>query len=174
LFDFVERNGLSLTRFYWQAAYLPQCGSIAKTPHAARLATLPEREQFIEMELWRGRMKHHTFLAHHRDSNELKVSFDDERYLRYVPFRLPWTTCVQENLPLGTAGVLVNKAHQFPDLFLFVDAKEKEVYDAIDGHRTIGEIVDTVERSWQRDFFQKLWWYDQVVFDTSKANAASE
>jgi len=24
-----------------------------------------------------------------------------------------------------------------------------------------------------RDFFQKLWRYDQVVFNTSKANAAS-
>jgi len=173
LFDFNEDNGLRLTRFYWQAAYLPQCGQIAATPHADRIAKLPEREQYIEMELWRGRMKHHTFVAHRSDfdSDELKVSFDDERYLRYVPFRLPWTRCIQENLPPKSAGALVNTVHQFPDLFLLIDAKEKQIYEAIDGNRTVGQIVDTVEGSGlrARDFFQKLWWYDQVVFDTSKA-----
>jgi SAM-dependent methyltransferase len=177
LFDFVEDNELTLTRFYWQAAYLPQCGQIAATPHAARLATLPEREQYIEMELWRGRMKHHTFVAHHRDleNDELKVGFDDERYLHYVPFRLPWTRCIQENLPPESAGALVNTAHQFQDLFLLIDAKEKQMYEAIDGRRTITEIVHTVEGSpWRaRDFFQKLWWYDQVVFDTSAARTVA-
>lgn len=177
LFEYVERHGLRLTRFYWQAAYLPQCGSIAKTPHAARLAALPEREQYVAMELWRGLMNNHTFLAHSSDANgdELKVSFDDERYLSYVPFRLPWTTSVQENLPPETAGALVNEAHLFPDLFIFVDSQEKQMYDAIDGRRTIGEIVDSVEGSGPRarEFFQKLWRYDQVVFNTSNANTAS-
>ena len=178
LFDFVERHGLRLTRFYWQAGYLPQCGWTATTPHAERLAALPERDQYIAMELWRGLMKHHTFVAHRSDANtdELRVRFDDERYLRYVPFRLPWTTCVQDNLPANVAGALWNKTHQFPDLFLIVDAKEKEIYEAIDGRRTIGEIVATVEGSAPRarEFFQKLWWYDQVVFDTSRANAATD
>ena len=174
LFDFVGGSGLRLTRFYWQAAYLPQCGQIGKSSHAERLATLPEHEQFIEMELWRGRMKHHTFVAHHSNSDPdaFKVCFDDERYLHYVPFRLPWTTCVQESLPPGAAGVLVNTAHQFLDLFLMIDAKQKQIYDAIDGRRTIGQIVDAVEGSalHARDFFQRLWRYDQVVFDTSRAS----
>ena len=177
LFDYIERHALRLTRFYWQAAYLPQCGAIAKTPHAQRLAALPEREQYVAMELWRGLMNNHTFVAHSSDTNsdELRVSFADERYLRYVPFRLPWTTSVQENLPPETAGALVNEVHLFPDLFIFVEAQEKQIYDAIDGRRTIGEIVDSVEESGPRarDFFQKLWRHDQVVFDTSKANAAS-
>ena len=180
LFDYVERHDLRLTRFYWQAAYLPQCGSIATTPHAERLAALPEREQYIQMELWRGLMNNHTFLAHPSDANsdELRVRFDDEGYLRYVPFRLPWTMCVQdqEQLPAEAAGALVNQTHLFPDLFILIDAKEKEIYDAIDGRRTIGQIVDTVEGSGPRarDFFQKLWRYDQVVFDTSKANTAHD
>lgn len=178
LFDFVERSGLTLTRFCWQAAYLPQCGSIATTPHAERLATLPEREQYIQMELLRGRMKSHTFVAHRSDaySDDLKVCFDDERYLRYVPVRLHWTTCIQENLPPGAAGALLNKTHLYPDLYLLIDAKEKQIYEAIDGRRTIGEIVDTLEGSGPRarDFFQNLWRYDQVVFDTSKTNTASE
>ena len=177
LFEFVERRDLSLTRFYWQAAYLPQCGSIATTPHAQRLATLPEREQFVAMELWRGSMNNHTFVAHPNDvnSDELKPSFDDERYLRYVPFRLPWTMCVQEDLPPEAAGALINQTHLFPDLYIFINAQEREIYEAIDGRRTIGEIVGTVEGSGprSRDFFQKLWWYDQVVFDSSKVSTAS-
>ncbi len=86
--------------------------------------------------------------------------------------------CVQdqEQLPAEAAGALVNQTHLFPDLFILIDAKEKEIYDAIDGRRTIGQIVDTVEGSGARarDFFQKLWRYDQVVFDTSKANAAHD
>jgi len=171
LYDFVEDNGLRLTRFYWQAAYLPQSGQIAATPHAERLAALPERDQYIEMELWRGRMKSHQFVAHHSDadSNGLKVRFDDERYLGYVPFRLPWTTCVQEGIPPDAAGVLLNKTHLYPDLFLRIDGKEKQIYEAIDGRRTVGQIVDTVDGFGPRarDFFQKLWWYDQVVFDTT-------
>ena len=173
LFEFVENNDLRLTRFYWQAAYLPQCGSISTTRHAERLAALPERDQYIEMELWRGLMANHSFVVHRSDTNgdELRISFDGERYLRYVPIRLPWTMCVQEQLPPGAAGVLINQTHLFHDLFIVIDPQQKQMYDAIDGRRSIAEIVETVSGSGTRarDFFQQLWWYDQVVFDTSKA-----
>jgi len=167
LLDFLERNDLRFGRWYWQAAYLPQCGSITSTPHASRLAALPERDQYIEMELWRGLMSNHSIVAHRSDSNSDKsrVHFDDEEYLRYVPIRLPWTTCIQDRIPPGAAGVLVNQTHLFSDLFVAMNADEKLMYDAIDGRRSISEIVDEVEGA--RDFFQKLWWYDQVVFDTS-------
>ena len=172
LYDFIERNDLMLGRWYWQAAYLPQCGSMSTTPHAQRLAALPEREQYIEMELWRGLMSNHSVVLHRNDMNQegLSVRFDEERYLRYVPIRLPWTVCVQERLPLGAAGVLLNQTHLFPDLFLLINAQEKQIFEAIDGRRSISEIVDDVKASATpaRDFFQKLWWYDQVVFDTSQ------
>jgi hypothetical protein len=44
--------------------------------------------------------------------------------------------------------------------------------DAIDGRRSIAEIVDVVKDSAPRprNFFEKLWRYDQVVFDTSRSN----
>jgi SAM-dependent methyltransferase len=171
LFDFLERNDLRFGRWYWQAAYLPQCGSITSTPHATRLAALPERDQYIEMELWRGLMSNHSVVAYQKDSNrdDLKARFDDEEYLRYVPIRLPWTTCIQDRIPPGAAGVLVNQTHEFSDLFVVMNAEEKLLYDAIDGRRSISEIVDKAEARLARDFFQKLWWYDQIVFDTSKA-----
>src|SRR6185369_9452480 len=172
LYEFIEHNGLTLARWYWQAAYLPQCGAIANTPHTARLAALPEREQYIEMELWRGLMANHSFVVHRNDMNgDASVRFDEEHYLRYVPVRMPWTMCIQERLPPGAAGVLVNQTHLFNDLFLIIDPQEKQMFDAIDGRRSIRAIVEEVKDSapHARDFFEKLWRYDQVVFDTSQA-----
>ena len=172
LFDFIERNGLTLGRWQWQAPYLPQCGWIAETPHASRLIALPERERYMAMELWRGLMTIHSLVVHRSDVNNdgLKVRFDDERYLRYVPIRLPWTICVQEELPAGVAGILLNQTHVFDDLMLFIDAREKRMFEAIDGRRSISEILDKVnEKGTSPLLFKKLWWYDQVVFDTSKA-----
>jgi SAM-dependent methyltransferase len=172
LFDFLERNDLMLARWYWQAAYSPQCGSIATTPHAHKLAALPEREQYMAMELWRGLISNHDLVVHRSDVNNdgLKVRFDDEQYLRYVPIRRAWTMCVQEGIPPGAAGVLLNQTHLFEDLFLVIDAQEKRMFEAIDGRHSIAEIVDKVDEKGAAPlFFEKLWWYDQVVFDTSKA-----
>jgi SAM-dependent methyltransferase len=171
LFDFIERNDLQLARWYWQAPYLPQCGSIAQTPHGTKLAALPEREQYIAMELWRGLLPNHSFVVYRSDMSVPEIRFDDECYLRYVPIRLPWTFCIQERLPPSTAGGLVNQGHRFDDLFIFINAQEKQIYEAIDGRRNISEIVEKVEGSspLAREFFERLWRYDQVVFDTSRA-----
>jgi len=171
LFDFIERNDLTPGRWYWQAAYLPQCGSIATTPHASRLAALPEREQYIEMELLRGLMPNHSFVVYRNDLDTAGVRFEDERYLRYVPVRLPWTICIQDRIPPGAAGVLVNQTHLFNDLFIIINEHEKRTFEAIDGRRSISEIVEKMEGTAPivREFFEKLWRYDQVVFDTSKA-----
>ena len=173
LYDFVESNGLKLSRWYWQAAYLPQCGAMSGTPHASKLAALSEREQYIEMELWRGRMANHSFVAHRDDrkSDGAKIGFNDKRYLQYVPVRLPWTMCVTEGLPPGAAGALVNQTHTFDDLYVLVNKQEKQLFEAIDGRRSVSETVETLPASalLAREFFEKLWCYDQVVFDASKA-----
>jgi hypothetical protein len=171
LFDYIDRNDLRFGRWYLQAAYLPQCGSIASTPHAERLAALSERDQYMEMELWRGLMNNHSVVAYRNDVNddEFKIQFDDEQYLRYVPIRMSWTICVQERLPPGAAGALANQTHLFPDLYLLIYAQEKQSFDAIDGRRSISEMVESLKLSapLAREFFQKLWRYDQAVFDTS-------
>lgn len=61
LYDWLERCGMSFGRWVEQAPYLPQCGSIAKTPHAERLNSLPAPLQHAAVELWRGTMvKSHT------------------------------------------------------------------------------------------------------------------
>ena len=85
------------------------------------------------------------------------------------------TICVQERLPPGAAAVLINQTHTYRDLFMPINATEKRWFDAIDGTRRIGEIVErtmpsspkTSQLDAVRAFFERLWWYDQVVFDAS-------
>ena len=174
LFEFIEGNGLTFERWYSQAPYLPQCGAIAATPHASRLAALSEREQYAAMELWRGAVASHSVILSRDDASPVvtKPRFDDqEPWPRYVPIRLPGTHCVQERLPDGAAGVLVSRYHAYPDLIMIIDGRDKQMLDAVDGHRSIAEIVDRAggNRELPRAgaLFERLHRYDQVVFDSS-------
>jgi hypothetical protein len=84
--------------------------------------------------------------------------------------------CVQDRLPPGAAAVLINPTHTYRDLFLPIDAVEKGWFDAMDGNCSIGDIIKRNEPASQnqlhldkaRSFFERLWWYDQVVFDASR------
>jgi len=100
----------------------------------------------------------------------VKVVFDDARWSGFVPIRLPYTMCVEEPLPQGAAAVLLNRSHQHRDLLLTITAPEKRMFDAIDGQRTIAEIAIRAGLESAADcakrFFEKLWRYDQVVFET--------
>jgi hypothetical protein len=76
-------------------------------------------------------------------------------------------------LPPGAAAVLINQSHTYTDLYLPIDKEEKQLFEAIDGNRTIADIVRNIwarEQHWERarTFFERLWWYDQVVFDASR------
>lgn len=170
LFDLIERNGMTFGRWYWQAPYLPNCGAIASTPHAARLTALPDRDQHAAMELWRGTMTTHSVVLRRNDAPEgTRIQFDaDDRWLRFVPVRLPWTQLIQERLPAGAAGVLLNRSHAHPDLVLVIDASEKRLFGAIDGRRIIAEIAErsSADRARAQSFFEKLWSYDQVVVES--------
>jgi hypothetical protein len=128
------------------------------------LKELPERERFAAMELWRGTMTSHSFIAYAADSTISNSEVSSEDWKSYVPLRLPSTMCVTERLPKGAAGVLLNRSHAFHDLILVIDEKGKAIFDAIDGRRSIADIAGSLEG---RTFFEKLWLYDQIVFDTS-------
>ena len=69
--------------------------------------------------------------------------------------------------------MLLSRYHTSPDLVLAIDAEQKRMFDAIDGRRSIAEIAGRAggqERlSRAGPLFEKLFWYDQVVFDASKA-----
>jgi hypothetical protein len=79
---------------------------------------------------------------------------------------MPDTICVQEKLPPGAAAVLINRKHSYTDLYLPINAQQKQIFDAIDGRRTVRELVHgSASADMERIFFERLWWMDQIVFD---------
>ena len=170
LMDFLSRAGLAFGRWVRQAPYLPWCGALASSPHQSRLLGLTAEAQYAAIELFRGTMVRHGVLAYRKDRPEqgAPVAFDGESWLGYVPIRLPDTLAVRDRLPKGAAAVLINRNHTFTDLYLPIDARQERLLAAADGERTIEEICrEQGERSLARDFFQQLWRWDQVVFNTS-------
>jgi SAM-dependent methyltransferase len=176
-FDFLRRAGLTFGRWTRQAPYSARCGVIANLPQAERMAQLSPEEIYAAVELFRGTMVRHSAVVYRDEgSTDLqRIDFSRIGWLDYVPIRIVDTVCVLERLPQGAAAVLINRAHTFRDLFLPITAMQKRLFDAIDGELSIGEIVRATLSSAEqarnvdlaRDFFDRLWWQDQVVFDTS-------
>ena len=173
LYAWLERCGVAFGRWVEQAPYLPQCGSIARTPHATRLASLSPQLQHAAVELLRGTMTRHSFIAYRDDrvGESQPITFGGGVWRGYVPLRLPWTLSITDRVPLGSVAVLINRAHTYPDLALPIDEAQQRVFAAIDGNRSIDEIlrdaagVDDEEQA--RGFIEQLWEYDQIVFDAA-------
>jgi SAM-dependent methyltransferase len=171
LFDFIGRAGLQFGRWVRQAAYLPYCGALATSPHQPLLARLPAQVQYTAIELFRGTMARHSAVVYRNDrpASAQPVHFGNDTWLDYVPVRLPDTICIQQRLPPGAAAVLINQTHTYTDLYLPIDARQKQLFDSIDGERTIGDIIRKHgDPHTARAFFEQLWWYDQVVLDSSR------
>jgi hypothetical protein len=177
LFDFLEKQGLTLGRWVKQAPYSARCGVMARIPQASRLAELALADQYAAVELFRGTMVRHSAIVYRADRPREPVlaGFAGDAWRSYVPIRIADTLCIEERLPPGATAVLINPTHTYRDLFLPIDATEKRLFDAIDGKRTLGEIAgqslsasDVKARpDVARAFFERIWWYDQVVFDAS-------
>jgi hypothetical protein len=175
IYAWLERCGLSFGRWFEQAPYLPQCGAMAKTPHTTRLVSLPPPFRHAAVELLRGTMTKHNFITYHDDrlGDNQPITFDGDTWRGYVPLRLPWTSSIRDRVPPGFVAVLINRAHTYPDLALPIDSAQERVFAAIDGNRSIDEILrDTAgagdERA--RRFIEQLWEYDQIVFDATSSH----
>lgn len=181
LFEFLENGGVIFGRWLRQAPYSVHCGIVAKIPQATGIERLPPAEQYAAIELFRGTMARHSVIAYRNDSVDCHRQIDlaAESWMENVPIRMPDTICVCDRLPPGSAGVLINRSHIYRDLFLQVSPKEKMWLEAIDGVRNIGEILERTpsqsprrtDLEAARTFFNRLWWYDQVVFNTSRQPA---
>ena len=178
LLDFIERGRLIFGRWVKQAPYSPRCGVVARLPKAFQMAERSLAEQYAAVELFRGTMVRHSVIVYRDDRPfaSKPIGFADEMWLRYVPIRMAATICVQERLPPGAAAVLINRSHTYTDLVLTISPAEKHLFDAIDGKRTIDQILrstspsfpERLQRDVARTFFESLWWHDQVVFDASR------
>jgi SAM-dependent methyltransferase len=178
LFNFLERGGLKFGRWVRQAPYSPRCGVVAQIPQASRMTRFPLDEQYAAIELFRGTMVRHSLIVYRNDSpgGAKPISFVGDAWRGYVPIRMPDTIVVQDRLSSGVGPVLINQSHTYRDLFMAIDATENQWLDTIDGDRNVDDILNRtlspVQRSLQiekaRRFFERLWWYDQVVFDASR------
>jgi hypothetical protein len=175
VYDWLELCGLKFARWYEQAPYLPQCGAIDSAPHGARLAALPPPAQHAAIELLRGTMDRHSFVAYRgdREGDAQPITFEGDTWRSFVPVRLPWTLTVKDRAPRGVAAVLINPNHTYPDLALFIDTAQERLLTAIDGERSTGEILQgaggTMGDEQGRQFFKRLWEHDLTVFDAGGA-----
>jgi len=162
LFDLLVRAGLRFGRWQQQAPYLPDCGSMSETPHCDRLLDLPEPEQYLAMEYYRGTIDRHTVIAFAADDTQSGV-IDPALLPGAVPIIDPGAAVVDDTdrLPRGAAAALLNRSHPASDLVLFVGPNELDWFRSIDGHRTVTELgADTA-------FIEHLIRHDLVVIDAT-------
>jgi 2-polyprenyl-3-methyl-5-hydroxy-6-metoxy-1,4-benzoquinol methylase len=179
LYAWLQRCGLSFGRWYEQAPYSPRCGAIAGMPHAAYLVALAPPLQHAAVELLRGTMTRHNFVAYRDDrlGQGPSITFEGNAWWSYVPLRLPWTLCIRDRVPRGSVAVLINRAHTYPDLALPITAAQERVFAAIDGKHSIGEILrgaaGAMSDEQARGFIRQLWEYDQIVLDATGSYGVS-
>ena len=77
-------------------------------------------------------------------------------------------------MPAGSVAVLINRAHTYPDLALPIDPAQERVFAAIDGNRSITELLRGAtgagDDEQARRFIEQLWEYDQIVFDATSSH----
>jgi hypothetical protein len=118
-------------------------------------------------------MAKHNFIAYRDDrlGDSQPITFDGDAWREYVPLRLPWTLCIRDRVPPGFVAVLINRAHTYPDLALPIHEAEHRIFAAIDGSRSVAEIMgiaaQPVGDEHSRRLFERLWHYDQIVLDAS-------
>ena len=66
------------------------------------------------------------------------------------------------------------RSRRFADLICTINSFEDRLLGAIDGNRTLAEILQFAAQDSDGNrgalrFFERLWQYDQVVFDASRA-----
>jgi SAM-dependent methyltransferase len=171
LYAWLQRCGLSFGRWYEQAPYLPQCGAIGSMPHTTRLVSLASPLQHAAVEILRGTMTKHNFIAYREDcsAKDRSIKFESAAWPQYVPLRLPWTLCIRDRVPSGSVAVLINRAHASPDLALPITAAQDRLLAEIDGKHSVDEILratrGVISGEQASKFIRQLWEYDQIVLD---------
>jgi SAM-dependent methyltransferase len=163
LYGLLDAAGLRFERWERQAPYLPDCGALGETPHAARIAELAPAEQHAIVELFRGTITRHTAIAFDADdATSGTVEFGDGA-AHLVPIPVPTAIAIEERLPPGAAAALINRAHADTDLVLFLDRRDLEMFRAMDGRRVIGELGPGAAA-----LVERLWRHDLVVCDATR------
>ncbi len=164
LFALLDAGGVRFARWVRQAPYRPQCGSMSEVSHGSRIAALDEVDQFAAMELFRGTMVRHNLVAHRADAPlpAEPVGWDGDAWRSYVPLVPTTVVSVEDRLPPGASVALINTAQVDRDLVCFLDARQRRVFDSIDGRRSLVDIDGATP-----ELFERLWLHDLVIIDSS-------
>ena len=178
LYELLEQSGLKLQRFLYQAHYFLECSRLAAFPDLlAEVQGLPEPEQFAVAELYRGSMATHEVVVcrDDRPTASWRVGFDGSDWPRYVPIRNPGLGISEQNLPAKAVARLHWESHTFPEISALVDSLQARLFNAVDGCRTISEVVsqagaefdEPAAREYTRNFFRSMWVFDYFWFRTA-------
>ena len=160
LFNFLAAGGFRFGRWVRQAAYLPQCGALASAPHQPFLTRLPAKQQYAAVELFAARwcviVSWRTTKTGRIMSQSISLATPG---LAMCPFAWPTPLCSREasarrgnkiiqsplfqvppHLPLICRGIDQPEPY-LTDIYLPINAQQKNLYDAVDGKRSIGEIA---------------------------------
>ena len=178
IFELIAGCGLTFGRWVRQAPYLAQCGGFASTPHAARLARLPPSEQYAAVELLRGNMLRHNLIVYRDDvaPGSCPVSTATSG----------WTTCRCACRRLSACRIDCRLARPrcssirgIPTLICFCPSMprrcgwSKRSMAGAPSPRSSGGLrrlhaSSNRLRKQAHELFERLWWYDQIVFETSR------
>ena len=183
LYELLEQSGLRLQRFVYQAHYFLECSRLAAFPDLlAEVQRLPEREQFAVAELYRGSMGSHEVVVcrDDRPTASWRVSFDGSDWPRYVPIRNPGLGISEQNLPTKAVARLYWESHAFPEINALVNSQQASLFNAVDGCRTISEVVshagaefdEPAAQEYARNFFRSMWTFDYFWFRTAGPSEA--
>ena len=178
LYELLEQSGLKLQRFLYQAHYFLECSRLAAFPDLlAEVQRLPEPEQFAVAELYRGSMGSHEVVAcrDDRPAASWRVGFDGSDWLHYVPIRNPGLGISEQDLSTKAVARLHWGSHAFPEVSALVDSLQAKLFNAVDGCRTISEVVshagaefdEPAAREYARNFFRSMWVFDYFWFRTA-------
>ena len=95
------------------------------------------------MELLRGTMDRHAFIAYRDDCPREPQPIVIRRRLLagLCSGRIAMVSVRPGSGAAGVSAALINPAHTYPDLALFIDAAQERLSKAIDGERSVGEIL---------------------------------
>lgn len=178
----LEDNGFALHRFVCQAHYEPVCSLLATDEELLeRSRPLPDVERWGLMELHRGNMRRHVFVAGRDDRPRpsWSVDFSGDAWLDYVPVRNPGIEAASDGLPEGARTRLFWPNHEYLEISAVLDDVQTTLFLQVDHRRTVREILsDAFGQSgdaalsegavtFAREFFQSMWRFDYVWFQTA-------
>jgi hypothetical protein len=180
----LEQSGWHFQRFLCQAHYMPQCSGLASFPESGPQMQ-PEAEGelgslFALTDLFRGNLRTHTAIAcrDDRPARSYAVSFAGRDWLAFQPIRNPGLEIDIGHFPGDGVARLCWAAHEDPAISLIVDERQARLFDAIDGNRSIGQILEAAAPrvsdpgGFAQGFFHAMWCRDFVWFQIPAASDA--